>query len=605
MKKYGFKQRLFDTLKSRNIPRIMLFTDTETHIEVEDAGEVHKFTLGWVFAWNSSEEPVQKNVQEEFFGDAGKYCNYFELMAQEYKTLTIYGHNIFFDLQCAGFFEHFTRAGWSLDWVYDKGLTYILRIVKSEKKIMILSTTNYFACTLAELGDTIGLEKKEIIFRTCSLNTLKKYCFRDTEIVMHGVWHYIQFVKENDLGRMALTKSSQAMTAYRTRFMDKKIFLHSEEQSFDLERQAYMGGRTEAYRIGKVSGENFLVLDINGMYPHVMQKYKYPSKLVSTMEGGKMADYTSWLGGFGMIAEVDLDTPEPAFAVRLNKKLIFPTGEFRTFLCSEGLKYAVKKGYVKNILRASLYLMDDLFSDYVAYFQELRTNYNSQDNKVMVKLCKYMHNCLYGKWGEREIITEMSDDNSGEPYLHREIWDSRDGGWWSETHLMNKIVMTHPGGEGHHSFPAIAAHVTENARMELWKHIKSIGKNNVLYTDTDSIIINAADIDKVNVKLIGTELGAFKIQNCFAGLQIDGVKNYRTGENRHIKGIPEKAVETAPGVFAYDSFQSQTACLKAGQISGIKITPVTRRLTHSYDKGQVDAEGRVSPYHFAFFEQPV
>jgi len=604
MKEHGFDQRLLDPLKGRTAPKVILFTDTETHPEMDHDNEVQKFTLGWVFSWESRNDPKSKFVDEAFFDNPESYCRFFETIVKKHGRITIYGHNIFYDLQCSGFFEYFTVAGWALDWVYDKGMTYILRIIKDKMKITALSTTNYFNCSLKELGVMIGLEKQEIDFKHVGKERLKKYCYRDTEIVREAIFYYISFVKDNDLGRVSFTKSSQALVAFRTRFMDKKIYLHSEDRSFDLERKAYMGGRTEAYHIGKVPGSDFILLDINSMYPFVMKKYRYPSKLVCLLDGGEMSDYTEWLGGYGMIAEVDLDTPEPAFACRYNKKLIFPTGQFRTFLCSEGLRYAVKNGYVKKFLRASLYLMDDLFSDYVNFFSGLRSKYNADNNPVMSKLCKYMHNSLYGKWGERDMITDMTDDHSGLPYLHREIWDSVYGGWWSETHLMNKIVMTHPGGEGHHSFPGIAAHITENARLELWQLIRSIGRENVLYCDTDSVMIRAADLDKVAAKLNDTVPGALKLQSRFKGLQIDGLKNYRTDQERHIKGIPAAAVELSPGVFEYDSFQGQTACLNDGRLTGVKITPVTRRLTYRYDKGQVDKDGKVTPYHFTFLEQP-
>ena len=602
MKEHGFKQRILEPLKGRKIPKVMLFTDTETHAEIVDFTEMQTFSLGWVFLWESSKKPLKRNVQEKFFDDPVLYCEYFEAMALKYKDIVIYGHNIFFDLQCSGFFRYFTDGGWTLDWLYDKGLTYILRIVKGKLKIMALSTTNYFDCPLKELGTMISLEKQEITFRKATPAQLRNYCHRDAEIVMRAVWYYIRFIKDNDLGRLALTKSSQSFTAFRTRFMNRKICLHSEERSFELEREAYMGGRTEAFHIGKVPGDDFVILDINSMYPYVMQKYLYPSKLLCLIDSEPDHKYTDMLGGYGMIAEVDLDTPEPAFAVRYNKKLVFPTGRFRAFLCSEGLRYAVKQGYVKKFIRASVYRPDDLFSEYVRYFVKLREGYMKAGNAVMVKLCKYMLNCLYGKWGEREILTDTADNHTGVDYLRREIWDSVYGGWWTETYLMNKIIMQHGGGESYHSFPAIAAHITENARLELWNLIKQAGRDTVLYCDTDSIIIHARDLGKVKSKLHASKLGALKIQERFAGLQIDGAKNYRTDETRHIKGIPEEAVETSPGVFEYNSFQRQTGCMKDGQIEGVRVMPVVRRLNHKYDKGQIGPDGKVKPLHFTFFD---
>ena len=602
MKRHGFKQRLFTPLTSAKVPKLMLFTDTETAADKKDVTNTQLFTLGWIFVWRSADEPVKASVTAEFFTDAQKYCEYFEEVAKKHQNIMIYGHNIFFDLQCAGFFKYFTDHQWQLEWVYDKGMTYILRIVNNKTRIMAVSSTNYFDCSLKELGQLIRMEKKEIVFGKCTPAQLKAYCYRDTEIVMHAMWYYIDFIRAHNLGKLALTKSSQALVAYRSRFMHTKIYIHSEETVFDLERKAYFGGRTEAFRIGKVAGDDFLILDINSMYPYVMSKYKYPSKLLCMTEGEDLHKYTNFLGGYGLIAEVDLDTPEPAFALRYKKKLIFPTGQFRTFLTTEGLKYAVKQGYVKKIYRGAFYRMEDLFSDYVKYFRALREEYQEDHNRVMAKLCKYMHNTLYGKWAEKEILTDMTDNDTGIDYLHREIWDGVNGGWWLETYLMNKIVMQHHGGEGYHSFPAIAAHITENARLVLWDIIKMIGPDRVLYSDTDSVIIHNKDLEVIQGLLSETELGGLKVQDRFKSLQIGGAKNYRTGEVRHIKGIPAAAEEISPGVFRYDSFQRQNACMRDGQITGVQVTQVTRTLSHKYDKGMVTKEGRVKPYHFSFFE---
>lgn len=69
MKEHGFKQRVLDPLKGRKIPKVMLFTDTETHTVVEDWCELQKFTLGWVFCWESSKMQASRYVQKEFFHD--------------------------------------------------------------------------------------------------------------------------------------------------------------------------------------------------------------------------------------------------------------------------------------------------------------------------------------------------------------------------------------------------------------------------------------------------------------------------------------------------------------------------------------------------------
>ena len=602
MKEHRFKQVLLGKLKGRNIPKIMLFTDTETKTERRGIDDIQVFRLGWVFLWKSDDGMKVRSVRKMFFDDPVKYCQVFEEAVIEHRKIVICGHNIFFDLQCAGFFEYFTAQGWELDWLYDKGVTYILEIKTDKLSITAISTTNYFDCSLEKLGNMIGLQKKEISFDNAAKAQLKSYCYRDTDIVMRAIWHYITFIKDNDLGRFAFTKASQSMIAYRTRFMHHDIYLHEDERAISLERGAYSGGRTEAFRLGQIPGDSFCMLDVNGMYPYVMQKYKYPSKMVCYMEGEKIHKYTELLGGYGMVALVELNTPEPAFGCRFKGKLIFPTGHFQAYLCTEGLRYALNKGYIDRFIRASVYIMKDLFSDYVRFFQNKKLLYNRRNNEVMEKLCKYMHNSFYGKWGAKEIIEYTRDNNTDTPYLRREIWDAVCKTWWMETYFMNRIIMQHYEGEAYHAFPAIAAHVTENARLVLWEIISSIGRDKVLYCDTDSVIIEEKDLSNVTWGFSDKDMGGLKLQDRSGTLRIDGVKNYRTDTARHIKGIPEKAVEKSPGVFTYDSFEGQISTLTKGQMTGVKVTSVTRELKHKYDKGVVGKDGKVTPYNFTFFE---
>lgn len=296
MKQHKFKQRVLGVLKGEGIPGVWLFTDTETKVKSTDGIDKHHFHLGWVFLCQKGWETDSKYQSDWFFESEVTYLHFIQKMACHHGQVTLCGHNVFFDLQAAGFFVHFKRWGWKLEFLYDKGMIFILKVVKDLSSITILSATNWFDCSLAELGGMIKIVKGKVDFDKVSDKQLKNYCYRDTQIVMESMRHYLKFIRDNDLGRFCLTKSSQAFTAYRRRFMTAKIYLHNDDGIHDLERSAYMGGRTEAFCVGPVKGKQFVTLDVNGMYPYVMQKYRYPSKLAGYLEGEDTIKYTELLG---------------------------------------------------------------------------------------------------------------------------------------------------------------------------------------------------------------------------------------------------------------------------------------------------------------------
>ena len=99
-------------------------------------------------------------------------------------------------------------------------------------------------------------------------------------------------------------------------------------------------------------------------------------------------------------------------------------------------------------------------------------------------------NSLYGKFGQRGRRYEELEDT----------YDMDVKSWTDVTHPEG--IVTHyrqfggiiqafkDEGESTHSFPAIAAHVSAEARMELWSIINEAGRDNVFYCDTDSVLVN-------------------------------------------------------------------------------------------------------------------
>ena len=594
----AIKHRLLKPLNGRYIPYTWLFTDTETHLEKTEGACSHHFTLGWTCLWLRSQAKGKDHYDWTFFNDELTYNQYLSFLAFRLGDLLIVGHNIFFDLQAAGFYDYFTRWGWNLKFYYDKGLTYILKCTNGRGKITVVSSTNWFDFSLEKLGESLGYHKLKIDFDTATPEMLKSYCRRDVEILVRGIRVYIDFITDNDLGKFSLTKASQAFTSYRYRFMPRKIYLHDNDYAVDLERAAYIGGRTECFHLGNISGGPFVSLDVNSMYPFVMKKHLYPYRLLSYYEDPTLEFIAERLSHFAVIAEVEVDTHEPVFAVKQKGKTIFPVGIFDCVVCSSGFKYGFGKGYINRVKRAAIYRQGDLFTGYVDFFSHLRQRYKTGGNNVMELLCKYMHNSLYGKFGQLKIVSDMEDEDTGRAYFREDVPNMVTGHTVVITHLMNRRITQYPEGEGENAFCAIAAHITENARFYLWEMIKKAGYDNVLYCDTDSIKIRSRDMHNVSELINPEKIGMLKVEDTSETLILEGPKNYRTENYRKIKGIPKKAVEIRPGVFQFESFVRQVTHLREGHIRGVRVKQITRRLRSPYDKGVVTPSGRVIPFSF-------
>ncbi|GAI45466.1 unnamed protein product, partial [marine sediment metagenome] len=255
----------------------------------------------------------------------------------------------------------------------------------------------------------------------------------------------------------------------------------------DLEQAAYMGGRTECRFLGKVKGNSFVGLDVNGLYPFVMKNNLYPYHLVEYQNSANLEYLDNVLGSFAVIGKVSIDTDEPAYAVRYKHKIVFPTGRFVTYLCSEGLRYALEHKHIVGIEELAVYQKADLFSGYIDYFAKLKEQYSKEDNKIMRHFAKDMSNSLYGKFAQRRKIMEANYQIDYKGYYREEVFDTITRQTEITTKMFNRIWITYGSELCPNSFVAISAHVTEYARFYLYKLMKKVGLKNVIYTDTDSI----------------------------------------------------------------------------------------------------------------------
>lgn len=580
------------------LPHRVIYLDTETTAESYGVYQRHIMKLAWTCAVRYGKDgAVERETWEEWRGGLA-LCKYLEKACAPETAVYLFGHNVFFDLQASGFFHWFAAWGWICQFYYEKGVTYILIAAKEGRCLKAVSSTNYYECSLKELGSMVGLEKGEVEFASVDSAALSAYCHKDVEILRLGMERYFAFLRTNDLGRFRLSKASQAMAAYRHRFMNTPIFLHHHEEVRKLERESYFGGRVDCFRIGKVEGGPFLSLDVNSMYPFIMATKPVPVRLVDYRTHLELEEIEDVLSTFGCIARVRLNCDLPIYPIRKERRVLYPVGRFSAVLGTAALKDALERGYVEEIQETALYETAVVFSGYVAFFHTLKELYTRENRPADRYLVKKLLNALYGKWAQKRPIVEENVELSYEGYYREEILDLVTGHTEIEWKLLNKWVRLFGEEDTEQTFTAISAAITEQARMYLWSMIEPLYPDRILYCDTDSLKIRESDLAYLTAEVSDGKLGALKVEEKFNSLHIYGPKAYVTERSRVIKGIPKRAEQVGPVSYRYTGFFQQATHQRARLDSGSLTKEVVKTLWLKYDKGTVTADGRVIPFRF-------
>lgn len=606
--------------KTTQLPVNVMVLDTETEGEPVADVEVHRMILGWT--WRMHLDDDQQITREDWrewthTDDLGAYV---ASEARAKAPLIVIGSNITFDLFASGLAAWFHVHEWTASIVYDRGMTTIIRLEKGSKRITFLAVQNFLAGGVKAWGELLGLPKLEVDFDQVDRETLSTYCRRDTEITGRAFLEWLRFCQAHDMGGFAHTRASQAFRCWRHRFLTEKVLHYDQVAHNQFVRRAYYGGRVECGQLGRWTGGRLVKLDVNSMYPAVMRDEWYPVKLKQWVRDPSLDYVRKALRTMCVVAEVELDTDEAAYPLRDGGKLLFPHGRFVAHLCTPSLTHALAAGHVVKIRQAMTFTRAKLFTGFVDEWYKLRQRYQAEGNAIYAQNCKLILNSLYGKFGElrEKVVVEGDDDENG--FYRRECSVPRELVWpepprfdWRydpadypdtdtvrgiEWAAWGKYQVTAGQEEGPYSMPAIAAHVTDYGRMLLWRYMLAVGHENVVYSDTDSLIVPLETAHRLEEDVDDHRLGALKVEGVSDRFEANGPKDYRFGDETRRKGIRSNATEVEPGRWSQAAFPGLHSLLRDGSLDGFPVGTVVRRSVSrdAYDKGKVQMGGKVTPW---------
>lgn len=572
-----------------------IWADTETAPTKHDDGSDHHYLM---FGYAAFARTVRAGEWTEplwaRFETVDEYWDWVEDRLHGKTRLYMFAHNWAFDAPVLDAFNILPERGWRLTGSIIQSPPVILKWRRGPHTIQMVDTLNIWRMPLKKLGKAIGLPKLTMPEYGASEDDWNAYGKRDVEIIMRACQQWWAFLIANDLGGFASTLAAQAFRTFRHRFMAEDILIDDNEHALQLARDALHGGRTECFYIGTCK-QTVHKLDINSQYPAIMRREAMPAKLIGHYRNVQYEELVQWSTKYCVIANVHLATDQPAYAVVHDKRLIFPIGEFVTPLCTPEIAHAIQHGHIKKVFDVSVYEPKVLFRDYVDWMHAYRQRCRAAGNDVDAINAKLLMNSLYGKFAQKGLIYKKVDDTDD---MSIKVWmevDADTGDVYNLRQYAGIIEQLECETEARDSHPAIAAHITAHARMQLWGLIQRAGRGNVVYCDTDSVWVNETGMGHLKYFLHDSELGKLKVEGVHSDVIIHGPKDYLIDGHARIKGIRATAKQIGPNTYEQDRFSTLVGLLRSGQLSAPIVTRLTKHLRRQYTKGVVDRSGRISP----------
>lgn len=581
--------------KSSESPQACIWVDTETlPTALPDGSEAHHLDYGFA-CYRRRRGKGQWTKPEWFRFDTIDQFWCWALSKTRNKTrLYLFAHNGAFDLPVLHAFTELPERGFTISKAICDAPPMDITWKSGTQALRFVDTLNIWRMSLAALGESVGLGKLRMPPESASKARKDAYCRRDVKVIMRACLAWFDFLVDNDLGGFKGTLASQAFTSFRHRFMDEPVLIHNNRKALDLERASYVGGRTECFYLGKYTDE-FYYIDVNSMYPSVMQSNPFPTCLQGVYRQPERAEIDRWRKDRGVIVECTLVTDTADYPLVDEGRLIFPVGRFNTTLAGPEFFRAYDAGHVKRMHRVAVYEMAELFRSFVDFFYNERLKAKARGDAVNTFNYKILQNSLYGKFGQ--LGRHFDIISTCEPNLV-EITQELDGDQdklFTRRKFGGIVQEWCDEGEAFHSFPAIASYVTSYARVMLCEAIQAAGRENCYYCDTDSLVVNRQGWESLCHLVDQDRLGAWSLCRILESIVLHGPKDYVFDGAMTVKGVRKNAVWIDGSTVDQDQFVGFRGLIRSGSLSAPIVKRIRKTQHRVYRKGTPDAAGRVHP----------
>jgi hypothetical protein len=350
----------------------------------------------------------------------------------------------------------------------------------------------------------------------------------DTVRELADIWIKLDRIVKTKLGiEIATTAASTAMRTYKSRLITTTPHCHVHPVVNQLEKEAHIGGRCEAFRLGKIPYKCYHY-DFRSHYGGIMADELMPVRLcyLDQKPMTKAAEIDALLGH--TMAMVTIETNEAAYPYRREGDIIYPIGRFTTTLCGPELADAVRHKRIVRWHITARYEMARELESFARLVYSVREQADKDNDEYLSSFAKQVLVSMPGKLGEKikQWIVEPRVI-APEPFGEWQLLNERGKleRWRAIASVMQRERI---GGYSPDAVPAMACWIAAHGRYRLLQAIRTAGKENVVYVDTDSLftssdgLVNKLGARNSNEKV----LGCLESRGAFGSLCVWGIKHY-------------------------------------------------------------------------------
>jgi hypothetical protein len=414
---------------------------------------------------------------------------------------------------------------------------------------------------------------------------------------LHSCCEQLQtFLMTQSQLRVEANKTTAAQLGWskaRTTEGVSRLFVNLDPLCRALERRAYHAGRNECFSLGRIPGTTFS-LDVKSCYANICLSENLPIRMIEEYRHGCDLDKIDANGPDHWIADVVVKTETPDYPLAWEGTPIYPVGQFRTSLPWPELQSVIKNCRLVRVLRAARYEAAPVLRGYAEWYLDARQRQDGQSWDGHSGALKAMFNASLGYTARQKYEWQPWETHIGFPYWLGIASSPEDHQTPVQAQKLDaERRWLRVDGEPREAMPFLHATICSYARVRLLEIFEAAGRENVLYCDTDGVLVSSVGAGRLSTSIAGKfEWGFGLVERFKPGRAfIQGKKSYRVGDQIIHAGV----VDTRRSSLA-EPWDRIAVGQDVDTTPGAKDKRVTRVLTCK--TGRPSLDGRVSPFLF-------
>lgn len=292
------------------------------------------------------------------------------------------------------------------------------------------------------------------------------------------------------LGGWGVTPGAMAYRSWRSKHLMETLYVHKDRIATQLERDAGCGGRIYVRDRGCAVADCYAA-DCRSMYPFLCAHAEYPIGLARVHADRSDASRAVRERPLHCCARVCVRTDLARYPRRIGARTEYPVGSFSTVLAGPELECAIKEGEITDVQEVAEYRLGSPVSGYARAAYAMREAAEQRGASYAAALAKRLAVALPGKLFQRETRWEECIGDYNDPHWGEWYALGADGTEMLYRARAGVVSRRRHVGLAACAIPQIPVWIWSLGRVWLWERMVSAGLGDVLYTDTDGLIVTA------------------------------------------------------------------------------------------------------------------